>query len=90
MMFLGLFVISNQARLGGVRQAGCTVLPGGGQQTRQIRDSPGEPARSSSHGVRYFVSMGLFVVGGAAAAGENTRVAHAFQPFGRSNESNSS
>lgn len=40
---------------------------------------------------RYFVNMGFFgAVGGAAAAGENARVAHAFQPLGRSNESNSS
>jgi hypothetical protein len=41
--------------------------------------------------IGHFVNIGFFgVVGGAAAAGERTKVTHAFQPFGRSDESNSS
>jgi hypothetical protein len=55
--------------------------------------SANESRKFQSAGARYFdfVNMGFVgVVGGAAAAGESTKVTHAFQPFGRSDESNSS
>jgi hypothetical protein len=55
--------------------------------------SASESRKFQSAVARYFdfVNMGFFgVVGGAAAAGESTKVTQAFQPFGRSEESNSS
>jgi hypothetical protein len=64
--------------------------------TRQCANAAHQAARSSTARISCFLRQNYFVimrfdgvVGGAAAAGESTKVTHAFQPFGRSDESNS-